>query len=67
MSRSKAMHRFFEQQKWVEDHGANLSGYVRHYGSKNDPDHYGNGGEAIYAADKAELDRCYQEWQETAK
>jgi hypothetical protein len=62
-ARANAMMRFFEQQKWVHDHGATVVGYVIRYGSKNDPDHYGNGGEAIYAADIAELHRCWEEWR----
>jgi hypothetical protein len=43
------------QQRWIESHGRTLAGYVARYGSKNDPEHFGDGGEAIYAADCAEL------------
>lgn len=39
------------QEKWIAEHGENLPGYIAHYGSASDPCHYGNGGEAIYAAD----------------
>jgi hypothetical protein len=46
-----------DQLKWIADHGNTLSGYVERYGSKNDPDHYGDGGEAIYKADIGELMR----------
>jgi hypothetical protein len=46
------------QEEWVAEHGGNEAAYVRRYGSVNDEVHYGNGGEAIYAADKAELDKC---------
>lgn len=40
-----------DQIKWIEDHGGDEAGYVRRYGSRNDPNHYGDGGEAIFAAD----------------
>ena len=46
-----------EQREWIEEHGATLVGYIERYGSMSDPNHYGNGGEAIYAADRAELKR----------
>jgi hypothetical protein len=44
-----------EQRAWMNEHGRDLAGYVKHYGSKHDPDHYGDGGEAIYEADLDEL------------
>lgn len=47
-----------DQREWVVEHGGNLAGYVARYGSKEDPEHYGDGGEAIYEADKAALDRA---------
>jgi hypothetical protein len=50
-------HQMLEQLKWIADHGNTLAGYVARYGSANDPEHYGDGGEAIYAADVAELVR----------
>ena len=43
--------KFDNEVKWFEDHGGCLSGYVERYGSKDDPNHYGNGGEAIFKAD----------------
>ena len=46
-----------EQQEWVRSHGGDLAGYLVRYGAKADPEHYGDGGEQIYAADRAELDR----------
>ena len=46
---------FESQRRWIEEHGGSLAGYVEHYGSKDDPKHYGDGGEAIYAADVAQL------------
>ena len=39
------------------EHGRNLEGYVARYGSIHTPERYGNGGEAIYEADLAELKR----------
>lgn len=46
-----------EQILWMQKCGGNLAGYVAHYGSESDPEHYGNGGEAIYNADYAEYER----------
>lgn len=43
------------EKEWMESRGGDLNGYIKFYGSKNDPDHYGGGGEAIYAADLAVL------------
>jgi hypothetical protein len=40
-----------EQEDWIKAHGGDLAGYVARYGSADDPDHYGDGGEAIYKAD----------------
>lgn len=46
-----------EQAKWIEEHGGSLGGYVARYGSRDALDHFGDGGEAIYAADIAEFQR----------
>lgn len=43
------------QRTWIETHGATLAGYIERYGSKDDAHHYGDGGEAIYAADTKAL------------
>jgi len=43
------------QKQWIKEHGGDLAGYVERYGSKDDPEHYGDGGELIYAADVAAL------------
>ncbi len=43
------------QQKWIADHGGDVAGYVRRYGSCHEREHYGNGGEAIYEADTNHL------------
>lgn len=47
--------RIQEQESWIEEHGRDLAGYIERYGSKDDPQHYGDGGEAIYKADVAAL------------
>jgi len=47
----KPRRRVVQALYWIENHGADLDGYVARYGSANDPDRYGDGGEAIYAAD----------------
>jgi hypothetical protein len=41
--------------------GGTLAGYIERYGSLGDPDHYGDGGEAIYAADLAAVRRWERE------
>ena len=46
-----------EQRQWIARCGGNLLGYTLNYGSKDDPNHSGDGAEAIYAADRGELDR----------
>jgi hypothetical protein len=48
---------YLDKLHWVYEHGGTLAGYIQRYGSKDDPEHYGEGGEAIYAADIAELNR----------
>ena len=52
------------QQRWIREHGETLAGYVDHYGSKHDAEHYGDGGEAIYKADLEALLRL-QEWSKS--
>jgi hypothetical protein len=49
-----------DQAQWIIDHGGTLAGYVARYGRREDPDHYGDGGEAIYAADTTELYKLVQ-------
>ena len=44
------------QRKWFRDHGSSLYAYVERYGSIDDEEYYGQGGEAIYKADKGALD-----------
>jgi hypothetical protein len=49
------------QRAWIERCGIDRAGYIANYGSADDPGHHGDGGEAIYAADRAELDRLEEE------
>lgn len=55
MTRSELQKEVTAQREWVIKCGGNLEGYLKKYGSASDPDHYGDGGEAIYAADSAYL------------
>lgn len=43
------------QALWILEHGSTRAGYIARYGAANDPNKYGNGGEAIYAADAGYL------------
>ena len=54
----KPVHVFYAgfERKWFDDHGGCISAYVERYGSADDPDHYGSGGELIFAADKHALE-----------
>lgn len=54
---AKIQQRIREQIKWIEEHGGSRAGYILRYGSKHDPEHYGDGGEAIWDADRIELER----------
>lgn len=47
--------RVSEQKEWIAKCGGDLAGYVAKYGSKDDPKHHGDGGEAIYEADTQAL------------
>ena len=49
------------ERKWIAEHGGDLAGYVKRYGTAADPVHYGNGGEAIYKADSDALARLVAE------
>jgi hypothetical protein len=51
MKRTTRAQMIAEQEAWIASHGTTLAGYIARYGSKDDADHYGNGGEAIYKAD----------------
>lgn len=50
-----------EQRKWIDHCGGTLAGYILRYGSKNDAQHLGDGGEAIYKADTDYLARLRDE------
>ena len=45
-----------DQRRWIEDHGGDHAGYVKRYGNPDQDHCYGDGGSAIYHADKAALD-----------
>lgn len=49
-----------EQQQWINDHGGDITGYIDRYGLPGEDRCYGDGGIAIYAADKAALDRLVE-------
>jgi hypothetical protein len=49
------------QRKWFRRHGGGLEAYVSRYGD------YGNGGEAIFKADKAALDYAEEKVREARK
>lgn len=55
---SAARDRLHTEEEWVAEHGGTLDAYVARYGSITEEPHYGNGGEAIFAADQAALDRA---------
>jgi hypothetical protein len=55
--------RIREERHWIDQHGGNLAGYIARYGSKDDADHLGDGGELIYRADAAALSRCESEYE----
>jgi hypothetical protein len=46
---------YASQLAFVEQCGGDLEGYIAKYGSAATPGHYGDGGEAIYAADQLAL------------
>lgn len=54
-SKAEWLAREIQSQKiWIREHGGDLAGYVARYGSK-DAEHFGEGGEAIFAADAEQL------------
>jgi hypothetical protein len=62
--RADLQRRIHEQRRWIEDHGGDRAGYIARYGPHpaiRAGNVYGDGGAAIYAADKAELDRLLAE------
>ena len=55
------------QRRWFHDHGSSLWAYVERYGSADDEEYYGEGGEAIYKADKNALDLAEKNGLEAQK
>ena len=54
-------------RRWFLDHGSSLHAYVERYGSVDDEEHYGDGGEAIYKADKEAFDLAEKRGLEAQK
>lgn len=48
------------QLAWIRRCGGDLDGYIANYGSRSDPNHSGDGAEAIYKADTDELAQMYE-------
>ena len=55
------------QRRWFADHGRSLYAYVQRYGSVDDKEYYGQGGEAIYKADKGAFDLAEKKGLEAQK
>jgi hypothetical protein len=51
-----AQQRVQAQLRWISEHGGDRAGYIALYGSATDHDRTGDGGEAIYTADRAVLE-----------
>jgi hypothetical protein len=56
--------RIREERHWIDQHGGNLPGYISRYGSADEPNHSGDGGELIYRADVACLSRLESEYEQ---
>jgi hypothetical protein len=56
--------RIREERHWIDQHGGNLVGYISRYGSADEPNHSGDGGELIYRADVACLSRLESEYEQ---
>jgi len=54
-------------RKGCADQGGSLDAYVERYGSVDDEEYYGNGGESIYQADKDALDLAEKKGLEAEK
>ena len=55
MPTTTALNLLYAQEEWMAEHGGDLHGYVKRYGSGMDPVHHGDGGELIYEADYQRL------------
>lgn len=53
--KERAQQDVLDQLAWMREHGETPEAYVARYGSVADPEHYGDGGEAIWEADFADL------------
>ena len=51
--RAELARKIAAQRRWIEEHGGDRAGYIARYGQGEGQ--LGDGGSAIYAADKAEL------------
>ena len=52
MKKKREVQREVELQKeWIAGHGGDEAGYIARYGSAQDDEYFGNGGEAIFKAD----------------
>ena len=49
------------QRRWIYECGRSRAGYISRYGSASDLDYHGDGGEAIYEADRAQLKKLENE------
>lgn len=58
--RKREQSQLSNQREWIESRGGCRSGYIARYGSVEDK-HCGDGGEAIWAADHAALQRLWSE------
>ena len=57
MRNSALLDSLSSQRKWIDEHGGCEAGYVDRYGNPDMNRCYGDGGSAIWQADKAELTR----------
>lgn len=53
-----------EQRQWMERCGGTRAGYILNYGFDSDPNKYGDGGNAIYDADRSQLERLRKQYKE---
>jgi hypothetical protein len=58
-SLTKSRRAVYAQEQWIRMHGGDEEGYIERYGNSHWPAdmRYGDGGQAIYAADMADLNR----------
>ena len=56
-----AQSRMEAERLWLKEHGWDLTGYIERYGTTEDPK-LGDGGPAIYEADRAAFKRAEAEY-----